>query len=255
MIVLSPQWCWDLALPFAGLAAEPEIDDRPERQHGHPPPIRAMGKPSPGLASGEPVEYHPTDSLDDQAKELLGMLTQAIENRLPAVENLASALGDPNADLGRAVEGALRQPAADVAATAAFRDQLHDALLARLRSILDVTLPDTPRISILQGLQDRGCDLMIEWPNRPKYGVQLKNNYDVEQSAFAASTVAQIQDSRQHGLTRLFVVLAADITGDSNLQKVRAMESRISAMNDLYVAAVPPERAWSLLFPAQPPTE
>jgi hypothetical protein len=50
-------------------------------------------------------------------------------------------------------------------------------------------------------------------------------------------------------------VLAADITGDSNLQKVRAMEARISSMNDPYVAAVPPERAWNLLFPAHPPAE
>jgi len=31
-------------------------------------------------------------------------------------------------------------------------------------------------------------------------------------------------------------VLAADITDDSNLQKVRGFESRISAMNDPYVA-------------------
>jgi hypothetical protein len=206
-------------------------------------------------APGDPVEFQPTDSIDDQAEELLGMLAQAVETRLPGVENLASALGDPNAELGRAVEAALRQPAADIAATAGFNGQLHDALLAQLRDILDATLPETPRISILQGLQDRGCDLLIEWPGRAKYGVQLKNNYDVEHAGFAANTVTQIQDSRQHGLARLFVVLAADITGNSNLQKVRAIESRISSMNDPYVGAVPPERAWNLLFPAQPPAE
>src|SRR5262249_6921910 len=131
--------------------------------------------------------------------------------------------------------------------------QHHDRLLERLRMVLDATSPDHPRISILQSLQDRGCDLLIDWPQRAKYGVQLKNNDDVRREDFANKTVSQIQDSHQHGLVRLFVVLAADITGDSNLQKVRGFESRISAMNDPYVAIVPPERAWSLLFPTPAP--
>lgn len=38
--------------------------------------------------------------------------------------------------------------------------------------------------------------------------------------------------SRQHGLRGLYLVLAADITGASNGQKVRGLASRISAMND-----------------------
>ena len=83
--------------------------------------------------------------------------------------------------------------------------------------------------------------------------MQLKNNGDVEKEGFAASTVAQIQDSRQHGLVKLYVILAADITAKSNLEKVRAFESRVSTMNDPYVDVVSPEHAWSILFPAPDP--
>jgi hypothetical protein len=140
-------------------------------------------------------------------------------------------------------------PAAAVALTAGFRDERHDPLVTRLQAILEAKLLERPRLSILQSLQDRGCDLLIEWPLRAKYGVQLKSNGDVEEKGFANKTLAQIQDSRQHGLERLFVVLAADITDTSNAQIVRGMVSRISSMKDPYVVAVPPERAWTLLFP------
>jgi hypothetical protein len=54
-------------------------------------------------------------------------------------------------------------------------------------------------------------------------------------------------------LRRLFVVLAADMTNEGNLHRVRTLQSRVSSMNDPYVVVVPPERAWSLLFLSSPP--
>jgi hypothetical protein len=152
-------------------------------------------------------------------------------------------------DPGRVLEHVLWARAADVALTAGFRDERHDPLVTRLQAILEARLLERPRLAILQSLQDRGCDLLIEWPLRAKYGVQLKSNGDVEEKGFANKTLAQIQDSRQHGLERLFVVLAADITDTSKAQKVRGIVSRISSMNDPYVVTVPPERAWTLLIP------
>jgi hypothetical protein len=123
------------------------------------------------------------------------------------------------ASLGQALEEVMRAPPVEISHTAGFRGRLHDKLLQQLGTILRARLPDTPRISILQSLQDHGCDQLIEWPGRAKCGVQLKNNGDVEKEGFAAHTVAQIQDSRQHGLAKLYVILAADMTGNSNLQK------------------------------------
>lgn len=157
---------------------------------------------------------------------------------------------------GRVLQNVLWPATEDVARTKDFREQRHDPLLTRLQEILEARLLERPRMSMLQSLQDRGVDLLVEWPHRGKYGVQLKSNGDVEEKDFAAHTLMQIQDSRQHGLQQLYVVIAADIRevrkgktlDNANAQKVRGLISRISAMNDPYVVVVPPERAWTLLF-------
>jgi hypothetical protein len=157
---------------------------------------------------------------------------------------------------GLVLQVVLWPAAAGVERTGDFREQRHDPLVTRLQGILDERLLERPRMSILQSLQDRGVDLLIEWPQRGKYGVQLKSNGDVEKESFAPHTLMQIQDSRQHGLEKLYVIIAADIrevrTGrkldNSNSQKVRGLVSRISAMNDPYVVVVPPEQAWTLLL-------
>ncbi len=149
----------------------------------------------------------------------------------------------------KVLECIMRPSAADIALTAGFRQERHDPLLARLQTQLEAKLVERPHIAVIQNRQDHGCDLVIDWPLRAKYGVQLKSNGDVEESEFARNTIQQIQDSRQHGLKKLFVILAADITGKSNLEKVRAIMSRISAQNDPYTVVIPPENAWNLLFP------
>jgi len=71
--------------------------------------------------------------------------------------------------------------------------------------------------------------------------VQLKSNGEVEEEGFANRTLAQIQNSRQHGLERL--ILAAEITNNSNAHKARGMLSGISATYEPRVVAIPPERA------------
>jgi hypothetical protein len=157
---------------------------------------------------------------------------------------------------GRVLQNVLWPAAVDVARTEDFREQRHDPLVSRLEEILEDRLLERPRMSILQSLQDRGVDLLIEWPHRAKYGVQLKSHGDVEDKDFTPHTLVQIQDSHQHGLERLYVVIAADIRevrkgkvlDNANSQKVRGLISRVSATNDPYVVIVPPERAWTLLL-------
>jgi hypothetical protein len=165
---------------------------------------------------------------------------------------VGAELSDSNSDLSRAIEAAIRRPAAHILATAGFRDRRHDGLLRRLQTVLEVKLLEHPQIDLLQGMQDRGCDLIVAWPARAKYGVQLKNDDDVKDKQFFIRTKAQITESRTHGLERLYIVLAADITGQSNREKVRQMQSEISALKDPYVVAISPECSWNLLFPAEP---
>ena len=65
---------------------------------------------------------------------------------------------------------------------------------------------------------------------------------------FPVATLIQIQDSRAHGLKRLYVLLAGDLTDRSHAQKVREFESRVNKMDDAYIETVSPERLWTLLF-------
>ena len=121
-------------------------------------------------------------------------------------------------------------------------------MLEYLQGKADAELPGQPRVSITQSLQDAGCDMTIDWGTEAKYGVQLKSCADIGKPDFATSTVCQIQDSRQHGLQRLYVLLAGDLTDQSQVQRVRNLQSRVSRMKDKYVQVVPPERLWTLVF-------
>lgn len=154
----------------------------------------------------------------------------------------------PPVDHGTAIQNFLWRRAADVSLTEAFRQHRHDDMLECLREKADTQLLGQPRVSILQSLHDAGCDLTIDWGDGAKYGAQLKSHADINKPDFPTKTVSQIQDSRQHGLQRLYVLLAGDLTDKSQAQKVRILDSRVSIMKDKYVRIVPPERLWTLLF-------
>ena len=166
------------------------------------------------------------------------------------VENghLVNSRTAPFVDHSSAIHEFLWRNAGEAALTKAFRNRGHDALLELLRTKADKALLGRPRIITTQSLQDAGCDLVIEWGAEAKYGVQLKSHFDISEKEFAAKTCSQIQNSRQHGLNRLYVLLAGDLTDKSQEQKVRGFEATVSKMNDSYVRTVSPERVWTLLL-------
>jgi tetratricopeptide (TPR) repeat protein len=152
----------------------------------------------------------------------------------------------------RALDRLLWPTASGDSATAGFRDKKHDGLLSALRVVLDAHFGARVRVSIFQSLPDAGCDIGLLFPAQGlKCGIQVKSHRDIAQLDFATKTLAQIQDSRRHGLRRLYLVLAGDLTDPSQLEKVRGLDSRISQMQDDYVTVVPPERVWTLL--CEPP--
>jgi hypothetical protein len=149
-------------------------------------------------------------------------------------------------------EAALRaflwRPASSGSLTRGFKGQAHDAMLYRLRSLADGRLPGPPRVTVFQSLQDAGCDLLIDWGRGAKYGIQMKSHGDIGEPDFSVKTLSQIADSKQHGLRRLYLLFAGDVTDRSQSQKVRGFEARVSRMKDHYVVTVSPERVWTLLF-------
>jgi hypothetical protein len=166
----------------------------------------------------------------------------------------AEVFGDGASDAEPPIEHAnvihdfLWRPLAETAITKGFCGKKHDKLLALLQRKADTQLPGRPKIADMQSLQDAGCDLTIDWGEGVKYGIQLKSHFDIGQPDFQAKTLSQVQDSRQHKLLRLFVLLAGDMTDPSQLQKVRGLEARVSRMADKYVLLVAPERLWTCLF-------
>lgn len=154
----------------------------------------------------------------------------------------------PPVDHATLIQTFLWRCTAEVALTKAFRKERHGDMLDCLQRKADAGLSGRPRVSIMQSLHDAGCDLTIDWGTEAKYGVQLKSHGDISKPDFASSTVRQIQDSRQHDLQRLYVLLAGDLTDKAQAQKVRSLVSRVSKMNDKYVRVVPPERLWTLVF-------
>jgi hypothetical protein len=154
----------------------------------------------------------------------------------------------PPADHAATIHAFLWRRAADVTRTKGFRKQGHDDLLALLRQKAEEQLTGRPRVAILQSLQDAGCDRLIEWGVGAKYGVQLKSHHDISTPDFAGKTVAQIQDSRQHGLSGLYLLLAGDMTDVSQAQKVHGFTARVSRMKDKYFLVISPEQLWTLLF-------
>lgn len=213
---------------------------------------------------GDPVFFrHMADKVQDvcaslrdatnpdrpSAREGQGGGATATEEQ-PSPRLLTEKPGEPGGQL--AYEGHLHEflwtPAADPTITRGFEGKRHDELLRILRDKADAKLPGHQRTVILQCLGDAGCDLLIDWGGGFKFGIQLKSHYDIGEQDFAANTTRQIQDSRQHGLKKLYVLLAGDLTDNSQHDKVREFESRVSKMNDGYVVTVSPDRFWTLLF-------
>jgi len=141
----------------------------------------------------------------------------------------------------------------DVATTAGFRGKKHKELLSILQVVLEAHFGARVQVSIFQSLGDAGCDIgLLFHAEGLKYGIQVKSHGDIGKNDFAKDTLAQIQDSRRHGLGQLYLVLAGDLTDLSQEQKVRGLDSRISQMKDDYVTVVPPEKAWMLLCEPHP---
>lgn len=172
------------------------------------------------------------------------------DNDRPLYAEWFDGVSTPPTDHVAAIHDFLWRKPGTAAKTKGFQKLGHDALLEILRKKVEAELSGKPRIVPTQSLQDAGCDLVVEWSEDAKYGVQLKSHFDIGEKDFAAKTTSQIQNSRQHGLRRLYVLLAGDLTDESQEQKTRGLAANVSKMKDSYVFVVSPEQVWTLLFGA-----
>ena len=95
-----------------------------------------------------------------------------------------------------------------------------------------------------QNLQDAGIDLSSYFPRSDmRIGIQVKSYGDIQKKDFSSQVPLQIFESEKHGLSKILLALAGDLTDKSQEQKVRRMISEIlQHKNNDYVLTVPPEK-------------
>lgn len=130
--------------------------------------------------------------------------------------------------------------------TKSFKHVYHKKLCEAFEYWVDQTkllFGEAVWIEQTQSLRDSGVDLAINIPKSGvKYGIQVKSHGDIENKHFSKNVLAQITQTKKHGLERLFLALAADLTDGSQLEKARGLAAELNQQKDDYVILIPPEK-------------
>jgi hypothetical protein len=134
--------------------------------------------------------------------------------------------------------------------THAFLETKHEELCLALLSWFNQLLllfGDVVQVAITQGLHDEGVDLLVEQLSTHKrIGLQVKSYFDISEKDFHQKVLSQITASKKHDLMRLFVILCADLTDPTQLNRSRGLVSELSQM-DNYAVPIVAERAVIIL--------
>ena len=134
--------------------------------------------------------------------------------------------------------------------TSRFIEVPHDEILEAYEywlQYLKLLIKEPFTIQIIQGLQDEGVDLILEFlKSNKKIGLQVKSYNDLKNEKFREKLMAQITYSKKHGLEKLFIILCADLQNNSQSLKTRNMMSQVSQMQDDYVLIISPQQAYPI---------
>jgi hypothetical protein len=126
----------------------------------------------------------------------------------------------------------------------------HDPYVEALRDWLHSygsSWAEQPTISILQGLNDRGVDLKIEFKTAGlNVGFQVKSYGDISNKDFSTKIWQQIGQFRSHAIDHFYIVLCGDMTDSSHYQKVRIFQGSLEQGSYPEISVIPPEQALQL---------
>jgi len=133
--------------------------------------------------------------------------------------------------------------------TAFFKGKSHQALVELLVEWIETIDKEKVFGNIIHGPREAGLDVIVQVSSgyKPKFGIQIKNNEDIEAKDFALRLKAQITESKKHKIQGLIIFLAADMTENSVESKIVSILSDISQMDDPFVKAIAPERAMTII--------
>lgn len=136
-------------------------------------------------------------------------------------------------------------PIKDNAILKKFKTISHENVLSAYSHWLEslkLLSADPYLIEIIQGLHDEGVDLIIKFlQSGNKIGLQVKSYGDIEEKTFSQNTKSQITDSKKHGLSKLIIILCADLERTIQATRVRNLMSSIDQMGDDYVQIIQPQ--------------
>lgn len=132
-----------------------------------------------------------------------------------------------------------------------FKDKKHDELLDLLQDYIQHSsfLIGNPRVFKTQSLNDHGVDLIVEFPNKSKIGLQIKSHFDVTEKDFAVKVKAQMADSQFHGLDKWYLFICSPIndgTTDYSF-KISHLINEFSGYKTTYHVIYSPQQCHNIL--------
>ncbi|WP_433836253.1 hypothetical protein [Flavobacterium anhuiense] len=133
-----------------------------------------------------------------------------------------------------------------------FESKKHDDLLDLiLRYIQNSSaLIGAPKIFKTQALNDHGVDLIVEYPNKCKIGIQIKSHYDVSEKDFAMKVKAQFAESQFHALDKWYLMICSPLqeTGGTNYSsKISHLINELSGYKTSYHVVYNPQQMANIL--------
>lgn len=136
-------------------------------------------------------------------------------------------------------------------AQAFFLDKKHDELLQLFAQYVE-SVPNfvgNPKITLSQALNDHGVDVILEFPDTTKIGLQIKSPGDVESKDFAPKVKAQMSESQVHGLDKWYLFICSPIRNDKNdySMKIATIINELSSYKTSYHVVYNPQQACNIL--------
>lgn len=132
-----------------------------------------------------------------------------------------------------------------------FENKKHDDLLdILLRYVEDSSaLVGNPKVFKTQALNDHGVDLIIEYPNKCKIGIQLKSHFDVSEKDFAVKVKAQFAESQFHGLDKWYLLICSPLVeseGKKYGSKISHLINEFSSYKTSYHVVYTPQQMFNV---------
>jgi hypothetical protein len=136
--------------------------------------------------------------------------------------------------------------------TAFFESKKHDDLLDLVLQYIENSsvLVGNPKVFKTQALNDHGVDLIVEFPNGCKIGMQIKSNFDVSEKDFAVKVKAQFAESQFHGLDKWYLLICSPLKesgGKSYSSKISHLINEFSSYKTSYHAVYNPQQMVNIL--------